>query len=67
MRRDTEDLIQHLAENVRATQPLSRPWIRTGVWLAVSIPYLAFMLAVMVFWNGSPPVTFDARFLVEVV
>lgn len=67
MTKDTEDLIHKIAEDAKPTRPLSRPWIRTGVWLAVSIPYLAVVLGAMLFRNGPPPVTIDARFIVEVV
>ena len=67
MMKDTERLIQQLAENVKPTRPLARPWVRTGVWLAVSVPYLAVVLAMMVFRNGPPSLTLDTRFIVEVV
>jgi hypothetical protein len=67
MMKDTEQLIQHLAESVTPTRPLARPSIRTGAWLAISIPYLAVVLIVMVLRHGLPSVTLDTRFIVEVV
>jgi hypothetical protein len=67
MRIDTDELIQHLAENVKATSPLARPWIRTGVWLAISIPYLAAVLAAVLLGRGLSSAPIDARFVLEVI
>jgi hypothetical protein len=66
MTRDTEAFIQHLAENVEPVRPFGRPWIRTGVWISVSILYVWVVLLMMVHWRGLPPITFDLRFIVEV-
>lgn len=66
MTRDTETFIQHLAENVEPVRPFGRPWIRTGVWISVSILYVWVVLLMMVHWRGLPPITFDLRFIVEV-
>ena len=67
MTNDTEQLIQRLTEHVSPTRPLARPWIRTAVWLAVSVPYLAVVLSVVALRNGLPSLTLDTRFIVEMV
>ncbi len=44
---DTEKLIQTLVETARPMRPLPRPWIRTAMWLAIAIPYMALVVYVM--------------------
>jgi hypothetical protein len=47
MAMDTEKLIQTLAATAQPVQPLQRPWIRSAIWLAVAIPYIALVVYVM--------------------
>jgi hypothetical protein len=63
--KDTEQLIRGLAGDIRPVRPLYHPWVRTGVWLAVSLPYTAAVLAVMVLRRGAPVLPADTRFLIE--
>lgn len=44
---DTGRLIQTLADTAEPVRPLSRPWVRSAVWLAIAIPYLALVVYVM--------------------
>ena len=44
---DTEKLIQTLVETAQPVRPLSRPWVRTALWLAVATPYMALVVIVV--------------------
>lgn len=44
---DTDKLIQTLAEIAQPVRPLPRPWIRSAVWIAIAIPYVALVVYVM--------------------
>ena len=62
---NTDRLIQTLAETAQPVRPLPRPWIRSAIWLAIAIPYIALVVYVM-----SPRVDLiakvtEARFLME--
>ncbi|HYR84357.1 MAG TPA: DUF1109 domain-containing protein [Terriglobia bacterium] len=63
--KDTERLIRGLAENIRPVHRLPHPWVRTGVWLAVSLLYTTAVLIVMVLRRGAPVLQVDTRFLIE--
>jgi hypothetical protein len=62
--RNTDKLIEHLAQTGEPVRPLPQPWIRTAIWLALVVPYIAVVVALM-----SPRADLaklaDARFLVE--
>lgn len=47
MNRTTEQLIRDLAANARPVRPLARPYVRAGVWLALSVVYVAAVMFVM--------------------
>lgn len=62
---DTEKLIQTLAETAQPVRPLPRPWIRTALWLAIALSYMALVVHVV-----SPRADLigkltEARYLIE--
>ncbi len=61
----TDALIARLAESPVPVEPLRRPWIRTAGWLAVSLVYVALVVAVMTARDDLLSVTGTARFWVE--
>jgi hypothetical protein len=44
---DTEKLIQTLADTAKPVRPLRRPWVRSAIWLAIAVPYMALVVYVM--------------------
>lgn len=44
---DTDRLIQTLADTARPVHPLPRPWVRSVLWLAIAMPYMALVVYVM--------------------
>jgi hypothetical protein len=44
---DTERLIQTLVDTAKPIRPLPRPWVRSALWLAIAIPYMALVVYVM--------------------
>ena len=62
---DTERLIRRLAANIEPVRPLPRPWIRTAGWLALSAPYIAYVLFVISRRKGLSPELSQPRFLIE--
>ena len=44
---DTERLIQTLVDTAKPVRPLPRPWVRSILWLAIAIPYMALVVYVM--------------------
>jgi hypothetical protein len=67
MIRDTERLIQRLAENVKPVRPLLNPWIRTAVWLALSVLYIAIVFLVMTPRHDLFDALSEPRFVIEQV
>ncbi len=63
--RDTDKLIEQLAQTREPIRPLLRPWIRTGIWLALALPYIAVVVLVMSPRADLAARLTDARFLVE--
>jgi hypothetical protein len=61
--RDTADLIRRLAAAGTPVRPLARPWIRTALWCAVSLPYL--WLLSLVWPHADTAVLMDQRFVIE--
>lgn len=66
MIRSTEYLIRDLTQNLAPVRPLSRPWIRAAIWLAVSAPYIAVLLLITP-WHSIPSGWPDFRFVTEEV
>jgi hypothetical protein len=62
---DTGDLIRRLAAAGAPAPPLQRPWIRTGIWCATSLPTL--WLLYLVWPHGDTTALLDRRFAVEQV
>src|SRR5207244_7120731 len=60
-------LIQRLANDAAPARPLPAPWVRTGIWLSLLIPYIAVVLVAMIMRHGLPGFTPDARFIIEIV
>ena len=44
---DTDRLIQTLIDTAKPVRPLQRPWVRSALWLAIAIPYIALVVYVM--------------------
>lgn len=63
----TDQLMRSLAENVRPVRPLSRPWLRTIAWAAVSALYLAVLVVVMSPRTDLGARMQDSRFVIEQV
>jgi hypothetical protein len=62
---DTDRLIQTLVDTAQPVRPLSRPWMRCALWLAIAVPYVGLVVYVM-----SPRADLvikmtEARFLIE--
>jgi hypothetical protein len=47
MSMETERLIERLAANSRPVRLLPGPWKRTGLWLALAVPYVALVVLLM--------------------
>jgi hypothetical protein len=65
MTNDIDRFIRHLAESTEAVRPLPRPWVRTAVWLALSVPYVAVVVLMMSLRTDLASKMSDARFVVE--
>jgi hypothetical protein len=64
---DTDSLIHRIAANATPVHPLSTPWRRTGLWLALALPYVVFVIILM---SPRPDLAMqlaDPRFQVEQV
>jgi hypothetical protein len=64
---ETDRLIHRLAADATPVRPLAGPWTRTGLWLAVAIPYVALVVILM---SPRPDLAMqlaDPRFQVEQV
>jgi hypothetical protein len=61
---DTSQLIDQISENIEPTGQLSRPWVRTGIWFSIAIPYAIAIILIQ-------PLAFDhwkiadVRFVIE--
>jgi hypothetical protein len=65
MARDTDHLIESLAESARPVRPLRRPWIRVAGWSAVAIPYVALVVYLMSPRDDLAAKMSDSRFIIE--
>src|SRR5918993_2779734 len=62
---DTDSLIDELAANATPIRPLPSPWKRTGLWLAMALPYVTLVVILM---SPRPDLAMqwaDPRFQVE--
>jgi hypothetical protein len=64
---DTDKLIEHLAEAHEPVRPLPPPWVRTAIWLALAMPYVAVVVLVMSPRPDLAAKLGDPRFFVEQV
>jgi hypothetical protein len=62
---DTDKLIEHLAQAREPVRPLLPPWIRTAIWLALVVPYIAVAVVLMSPRADLAAKLGDARFLIE--
>jgi hypothetical protein len=63
---DTNALIQELANSAAPVQRLPAPWARMLIWLALSVPFLATVIWMMMPSDINPVATIaDRRFLIE--
>lgn len=44
---DTDKLIQTLVDTAKPVRPLQHPWVRSALWLAIAVPYMALVVYVM--------------------
>src|SRR5262249_45129557 len=65
MRADTDGLIRRLAERLEPVRPLLHPWLRTVMWLALSVPYLAIIVFLMGPRHDLASKVFQPRYLIE--
>src|SRR5437016_13181380 len=64
---DTDKLIERLAENADPVRRLAAPWVRTAMWIAISAPYVALVVAMMAPRSDLQGKLTDFRFLLEQV
>lgn len=62
---DTDRLIQTLVDTAKPVLPLQRPWVRSALWLAIAIPYMALVVYVMSPRADLIPKLTEARYLFE--
>jgi hypothetical protein len=62
---DTNSLIQKLAITSKPTRPLSNPWARMAVWLAISVPYILLVVLVISPRGDILEKLGNGRFLIE--
>jgi hypothetical protein len=65
MKADTNGLIRRLAEKLEPVRPLPHPWLRTAMWLALSVPYVAIVVFLMGPRHDLASKLFEPRYLVE--
>ncbi len=65
MTADTDGLIRRLAEKIEPVRPLPHPWLRTAMWLALSVPYIAVVVFLMRPRHDLASKVFEARYIVE--
>jgi hypothetical protein len=61
----TDKFIQMLVEIAQPVRQLPRPWIRTTLWLALAIPYMALVVYVVSPRTDLVEKMSDARYLIE--
>jgi len=62
---ETNVLIRELAASAGPVQRLRAPWMRTLLWLAISLPYVAAIVLVMPTDMNLAQMTLDRQFLIE--
>src|SRR5437899_9525288 len=62
---ETNALIRELAASGRPVRRLASPWMRTLLWLAISLPYVAAIVLVMPMDVNLAQMTADKQFLIE--
>ena len=62
---DTDRLIASLTENADPVQRLPSPWVRTALWFAMAVPYVAVIVMMMVPRDDLAVKFTDFRYLVE--
>lgn len=65
MIKTTDAFIRRLAQDVKPVRPLPHPWVRTAVWLALSIPSVAVVTFLLWLRRGLPPIVSDPPFAIE--
>ena len=61
----TDQLVRRLADSPEAVRPLPHPWMRTLVWLLLSIPYLALVVLVVSPRGDLIEQISDTRYFIE--
>ena len=62
---DTDKLIERLAGKADPVRRLAVPWVRTAVWFAIAIPYVALIVVMMTPRGDLSAKLSDFRFLLE--
>jgi hypothetical protein len=65
MTKDLEAFIQRLSKSDGSVRPLPDPWIRTAVWLALSVPYMALVVLMMSLRADLPAKLSEPKFVFE--
>lgn len=61
----TDELIERLAKDVRPVRRLQPPWLRTAIWFAVSLPWVAAVVFIMGVRPDLAARVSESRWLVE--
>jgi len=62
---DTSELIESLGKSAGPVRPLPHAWIRVGIWLALSIPYMALVVFVVSPRSDLMVKLSDLRYVIE--
>jgi hypothetical protein len=65
MTNDLAGFIRRLAESSQSVRPLPHPWMRTAVWLALSVPYMAIVVLMMSPRADLAAKMSNSRFVIE--
>src|SRR5437867_3006070 len=65
MTTDTDALIRRLGEEIQPVRPLPPPWIRTAMWLGLSVPYVALAVFLITPRHDLASRVFDTRYVLE--
>jgi hypothetical protein len=62
---DTDELIERLAADLKPVRPLRPPWVRTALWTAIALPYVAAVVWGKLTMVDPVQAANDTRFMIE--
>ena len=65
MSMETDELIERLSASARPVRRLKPPWVRAGLWLALSLPYVVAVVWYKLVMVDTTQALSDARFIIE--